>query len=221
METSNQHFGLVIAYLLPGFISLGGIALLIPSVAGWLRPEQTQAGLGPPVYTVLAAIAVGMIVSCIRWLIIDQILWMLGVIPPTWDGALLQQRLGVFNYFVEYHYRYYQFYANTLVAIAWTYSLNRWLHTSAVLGVTTDVAVVTLCAVLFAGSRDALSKYYSRTAQVVGDYFTLNPTGDLMTNGCHRDQAAPPTSHKGATPKGADKPTPKREPEKKSDNSRK
>jgi hypothetical protein len=59
METINRQFGLIVAYLLPGFIGLGGIALLVPPVARWLEPsiQPGTAGLGPPVYAVLAATA--------------------------------------------------------------------------------------------------------------------------------------------------------------------
>jgi hypothetical protein len=35
--------------------------------------------LGPPVYALLTAITVGMIVSCFRWLIVDQVLKWTGV----------------------------------------------------------------------------------------------------------------------------------------------
>src|SRR4051812_11307480 len=142
--TSNQQFGLIVAYLLPGFICLGGVALLVPTVGDWLRPVAGQAvlGLGPPVYAVLAATAVGMVVSCIRWFLIDHALAWTGVVPPAWDAARMAQRLDVFNHLVDYHYRYYQFYSNTLLAIVWTYAVNRWLGSFGALGPATDAIVV-------------------------------------------------------------------------------
>jgi hypothetical protein len=166
MNSSKQQFGLVVAYLLPGFIALGGLALLTPDVAEWLQTE-TGSGIAPSVYAVLAATALGMILSCFRWLVIDHVLALTGISSPEWEFDGLEERLSAFDYFVEYHYRYYQFYANTLLAVVWTYALNRWLATSSFLGPVTDVAVFILCGALFAGSRDALSKYYDRTSRLL------------------------------------------------------
>lgn len=174
MTPSNQQFGLLVAYLLPGFIALGGVALLVPTVAQWLRPVAGEgtSGLGPPVYAVLAATAAGMIVSCFRWLLVDHALFLTGVPRPQWDADRLEARLDAVNYFVEYHYRYYQFYANTLVAVLWTYTINRAFGTSPLLGPASDLGVLIIGVVLVFGSRDALWKYHERTNRLIG----RNPT---------------------------------------------
>src|SRR6266496_1090753 len=159
MDSATKQFGLMVAYLLPGFIVLAGIAPFAPVVATWLQPlNQAQASLGAPVYAVLAATTIGMIVSCIRWLLIDHIHHWTGVRPPAWDDSRLEERVVAFNYLVDNHYRYYQFLANTLVAVIWAYSINRWMATSSRLGVGTDLGVFILCAALFTGSRDSLMK---------------------------------------------------------------
>jgi hypothetical protein len=44
----------------------------------------------------------------------------------------------------------------------------RWTATFPLLGRGTDLAVIILCAALFAGSRDTLAKYYQRSNQLVG-----------------------------------------------------
>src|SRR5207249_4170676 len=149
MNTSSNQFGLMVAYLLPGFIGLAGIAPFAPVVAAWLQPlNQSEAGLGPPIYAVLAATTVGMIVSCFRWLLIDHIHHWMGVRSPAWDDTRLEERVVAFNYLVDNHYRYHQFYANTLVAALFGYSINRFMHTSSLLGVATDLAIVILCVTL-------------------------------------------------------------------------
>src|SRR4051812_7327773 len=105
MNNSSNQFGLMVAYLLPGFIGLAGIAPFAPIVAAWLRPlNQSAASLGAPVYSVLAATTIGMIFSCFRWLFVDHILHWTGLRPPTWDDALLEERVTAFNYLVENHY---------------------------------------------------------------------------------------------------------------------
>ena len=35
-STAQQHFGLVVAYIVPGFVALAGIIPLAPAVASWL-----------------------------------------------------------------------------------------------------------------------------------------------------------------------------------------
>src|SRR5206468_1446062 len=110
----------------------------VPTVAAWLRPlDQSAASLGAPVYAVLAATTIGMIVSCFRWLLIDHILHWAGVQAPTWDDTLLEQRVTAFNYLVENHYRYYQFLANALIALLFAYSVNRLMETSRLFGIAT------------------------------------------------------------------------------------
>jgi hypothetical protein len=184
LDTPSRQFGLLIAYLLPGFIGLAGVAAIVPPVALWLRPlDATAPGVGASLYTLLSATTVGMIVSCFRWLVIDAIHHRSGVRQPQWNDARLDQRLEAFDYLVENHYRYYQFYANALVALLWAYPAQRVLQTSPLLGIGTDLGVLIICAALFAGSRDALAKYYQRTARLIGE--VAEEGHDIMTNGNH------------------------------------
>ena len=73
MDNLSRQFGLIVAYLLPGFIALAGVAPFVPAVSSWLQPVNSGLDIGPPVYALMAAIAAGMIVSCFRWLLIDHI----------------------------------------------------------------------------------------------------------------------------------------------------
>ena len=204
-DASSVPFGLIVAYLLPGFIGLAGLAPFIRTVSEWIRPvNQGDASFGPTVYAVLAAMTVGMIVSCVRWLVLDHLLHWTGVSHPVWDDRQLDKNLAGFNYIVEAHYRYYQFYGNTLVAIVAAYGLNRMVGTWRFLGTGTDIGILLLCVVLFAGSRDALRKYYSRTGRLIGVIAKKGSAGDAMTNGNHHSQEAgatgsPPSETK---PKG-------------------
>ncbi len=138
MDVLNRHFGLVIAYLLPGFVALAGIAPFVPIVAGWLAGEQS-ASFGAPLYALLAATAAGMVVSCVRWLVVDQLHALTGLGKPVFNARALEAKPAAFTYLVESHYRYHQFYANTLIALAWSYGIHRWLGTSSVLRFGTDL----------------------------------------------------------------------------------
>jgi hypothetical protein len=115
-KISSRQFGLIVAFLIPGFIGLAGLAPLMPVVAEWLRPVNLgDFGIGPTIYALMAATAVGMILSCIRWLVVDQLLRWSGIRSPTWDFRQLESRLEALDYLSDNHYRYYQFYANTLI----------------------------------------------------------------------------------------------------------
>jgi hypothetical protein len=166
METFS--FGLIVAYLLPGFVGLVGLAPLVPTVDAWLNGLNLgDAGISPSLYVILAATTVGMIVSCFRWAVIDTLHRWTGLRQATKGFDGIEKRLDAVQYLVEQHYRYYQFYSNILVAIVWAYIVHRVMKTSALLGPGTDLGVVILCAVLFAGSRDTLAKYRGRVHQML------------------------------------------------------
>jgi hypothetical protein len=218
MDTLNRPFGLVIAYILPGFIALAGVAPLSTLVAGWLSAGQQATSVSAPLYTLLAATATGMVVSCFRWLLVDQAHALTGLGGPAFNARALEERPVALTFLVEHHYRHYQFYANTLVATVWTYAVHRWRGTSPLLGVGTDLLVLILCAVLFAGSRDTLAKYRARSRQLVAQ---LSPThsnveGEPMANGIDHNEgsssgapktpASKPTGKKAAEPKPVQKP---------------
>lgn len=184
-DTSGKQFGILIAYILPGFIVLIGLTPVFPLISQWLKPIDAQGGLGlgPPLYAILGATALGLILSCFRWLLIDRIHGWMGVRRPVWNDRHLEGRLGGFDYLVLNHFRYHEFCGNTLLATLSVYILNRASHSLHFLNPGTDVAMAILAIVLFAASRDALKNYYSRSGRLVGE-FTDTPFGDsLMFNG--------------------------------------
>src|SRR5258706_5476692 len=100
MESLNKQFGLVIAYLLPGFIALGSIAPFSSTVAQWLRADQTVS-LGAPLYALLAATATGMVVSCFRWILVDHIHVLTGLSGPAFNARALEERPAAVSFLVE------------------------------------------------------------------------------------------------------------------------
>jgi len=199
MDILSRQFGLVIAYLLPGFIALIGVALFVPMIAGWLRADQSGS-FGAPVYALLAATAAGMVVSCFRWFLVDQILVLTGLERPRFNAQALEQNPTAFNYLIENHYRYFQFYANTLVALIWTYFIYRSHSTSSHLTLGTDAGVMVLCTVLFAGSRDALGKFRMRSQLLTGQVTNNFWNGEIMTNGIDHNSGGGSSSEKPQVP---------------------
>ena len=192
-SSAQQQFGLVVAYLLPGFIGLAGVVPLVPAVGQWLQPvAQGDLGFGPPIYALLSAITVGMIVSCFRWLIVDHVLEWTGVPKVVRGYENMPEKLDTVDYIIAMHYRYYQFYANTLVATIWAYLLNRFMESLPLLGPGTDLGVLILCAGLLAGSRDTLTKYRQKMAVILSPVAEKGSLGDPMTNGMdHHGGGAP------------------------------
>lgn len=168
-ESSFNDFGLFIAYVLPGFVAIFGVARYYGSPALWLKiapdGEPTIAGV---VSLTVAATAVGLTLSTVRWFVIDRIHHATGLRPTAWDFAKLGARETAFSRLVNLHYCYYQFYANALVAgivilfarhasrdVAWM-SVDRW-----------DGFIVAIVALFFVASRDALRRYYVRVGQLL------------------------------------------------------
>ena len=107
----------------------------------------------------VACVQMGMIVTTIRWATIDWIHNCTGLSQPEWNFSQLQNREHGFALMVDSHYRYYQFYANSIVAIPFLL-LGRWVASG--FSLLELVVGGLIMALFFAGSRDSLRKYYQR-----------------------------------------------------------
>jgi hypothetical protein len=161
-EGSLSNFGLLIAYVLPGFTAFQGLPLLSHASTSWGTGALDQS---PSVASFLSgtieALAMGLIVSTVRWLLIDALHHRTGIHPPAWDFARLEKNVGAFEYLVQVHYRYYKFYANMVVALAWAFAAGGYAQgwRGLVYGL--------LAGLFLIASRDALRKYYERAGQLL------------------------------------------------------
>ena len=171
-DTSLTNFGLVIAYVLPGFTALYGFPLVSPAAAAW----GTGGDPNPPLTAFLSgtvmALAAGLTVSTVRWLVVDRLHRLTGLNPPARDFAKLEARVAAFEYLVLVHYRYYKFYANMVVALVWAYAARD--HALGWRG----AAGLPLALLFLVASRDSLRKYYQRTGELLGE-----PPGPLVRPG--------------------------------------
>ena len=167
-ELSARNFGLLIAYVLPGFVALWGLSYTSETVHAWLVGAGTA---GPSVsgflYVLLGSVGCGMTASAVRWALIDTAHHATGVRRPRLDFSNLPTRLEAFERVSEYHYQYYQFYSNTLIALLFAYPLWRRLGSGG--SWLTDLGFVLLEAVFAAASRDALRHFYRRASQLLGE----------------------------------------------------
>ncbi len=168
----EREFGLVIAFLLPGFLCLWGLSFAVPTIAAWLAlSSQSQAPtVGGFLYVTLASLALGLLISAVRWASVDKIHELTGLKRPDFNTSALKDEhtLNAFQRIVESHYRFYQYYANTMVALIISFicyvafspdkpSVFLWII----------FIVVTMT--LFYGSRDALRKYYDRGTDILSN----------------------------------------------------
>jgi hypothetical protein len=164
-DLNGNNFGIAIAYLIPGFIMLWGLAQLNPSIADWMQQISTgELTIGGFLYATLASLTLGLIASTIRWAVIDTLHHRTGVTRPNLTFANLHDRTQAFARIVEGRYHFYQFYSNAAIAVpiaevCWLISGGPWL------AIIPSIAIETI---LMAGSRDTLRHYYRELAQVLG-----------------------------------------------------
>lgn len=166
-DVTTNNFGLLIAFVLPGFVLLWEMAPYSNTISGWLGQATGNAPtVGGFLYITLASVGVGQLVSTLRWLLIDSLHHATGIQKPNWSFSQLRSKetVAAFERFVEDHYRYYQFHANSLVACTLAMIL-RW-HTTGFR--CCDLVLLIACDILlFLGSRDNLQRYYRRSESVL------------------------------------------------------
>ena len=168
---TSDNFGLLIAFLLPGFVTLWGAQALVPEIELWLGTQPgSQPTVGGFMYATLGSTAAGLIVSTIRWAVIDTLHHRTGIPLPRWQFRRLPEVLAAFDSHVQDHYRFYQFNANMLIAVTFAYAIRlgfgdfEWGER-----IRDTIGYLLIATVLYLGSRDTLRKYYERTACLLDD----------------------------------------------------
>lgn len=173
IKSSGLDLGFVIAFVAPGFVAFLALSYHMPVASSWMNAASTaDQGVGVFLFVLLASSAMGLIVSGVRALTIDNLLfWQrlpqkLRVQRPSvkW-GKLDSEKLAILVTVRDAFYRHYQFYSNTLVALVfWATSratANRpclsWWHWPAI--------AAGIGALLFS-ARDSLSRYGDAVKQL-------------------------------------------------------
>ena len=121
--SQKKNFGVIIAFLFPGFLLLWGLSYSRPELGNWLlnMGNKDAPVIGSFLYATIASLALGLLVSAIRQAIFDKFLYTVTRLKhPTIKSVNLKKKetLDAFKEVIENHYRYYQYYANSLIAIA-------------------------------------------------------------------------------------------------------
>ena len=166
-SVSNDSFGPLIAYIVPGATALIGASPFSPTLQEWFATTSaTSPTIGGFLYITVASLAVGMTLSAFRWFIIDTLHGLTGLPAPVLNFAELGTNVDAYCLLIEIHYRHYQFYANMLIAAAAAYGCYRLRLGGYGVG-WVDLGFLVIEGIFFVTSRDTLRKYYARSLQLL------------------------------------------------------
>ncbi len=169
-DITEKNFGVIIAFLLPGFLFLWGLSYSFDEVATWLAKSSTSNAptIGGFLYATLASLSLGLLISAVRWLVVDHLHHWTGIGCQSMNFSKLTEkgRFAAFQGVMENHYRYYQYYSNTLIAIVAAFILYL-VFGKAKPSLTLWIVTISIVVALFCGSRDALKKYYTRADEIL------------------------------------------------------
>lgn len=173
-DITEKNFGVIIAFLLPGFLLLWLLSIsdVDVSKAGLKTLNMGDQSIGGVLTISLAALAVGMIIGAARWAIIDHFLkfvfWLFKhPLPqlPSFSKLKGKEEFATFQGIIENHYRYYQYYSNTLIAIIGAF-IAHLIYGSDRTPALVWLAVIVLGLILLAASSNSLWNYRKRASEL-------------------------------------------------------
>lgn len=169
-DVTSNNFGVLIAYLVPGAMALWGLSSFSPSMRAWFASSPTDAPtISGFLYLTVASLAVGMIVTAIRWACVDLIHAATGLTAPDLDFSQLPGKVDAYRLLIEIHYVHYQFYSNACVATAIAWICHRITVQPPCQISWIDPAFLLVEGIFFLTSRDTLRKYQQRTKQLLSE----------------------------------------------------
>ena len=180
MDVSSRNFGYLISYVIPGFIVVATLSSHSPALGRLIGDSTpTSPSVGGFLYVTVASVFAGMILSALRWLTLDTLHHSTRLTRPTWDFAVFQQKRSAFDALAYNHFRYYEFFGHTAIALLVVAGSPRTLRIVLPFPVAVSYLLLAmLIALMFAASRNALKKYYGRTRELMGE--RMQPRIDVI-----------------------------------------
>jgi hypothetical protein len=167
-SVTNDNFGPLIAYLVPGATVLFGLSQFSPTLQTWFAATPADAPtIGGFLYLTVASIAAGMTMNAVRWAVLDTIHSWTGLPLPQLDFSRLGKNVEAFGLLIDIHYKHYQFHGSMFIALAIAYVCYRVKLGTLLSFGWFDAAFLPLEIIFFAMSRDTLAKYHIRSRQLL------------------------------------------------------
>ena len=160
MEKLGLNFGLVIAYLIPGFAATYALAPHVKAIDALLGGSERVPSANAVVPLILMAVAVGIIINAISDVVIRPVIHRTGVEEPKKVDTekLTSEGRRRYDRMIENHFRYHQFFSNMLVSVLLLSPV--WLlwplHNNILRNASLPIVVVAL----FLTARKALVHFY-------------------------------------------------------------
>jgi hypothetical protein len=169
-DVSSRNFGYLIAYVIPGFIVVATLSVYSPIIRSWIGVSTTAAPtVGGFMYVTIGSALAGLVLSAVRWLVVDTFHHRTGIQRPPLDFSAFQKNRAAFDALALNHFRYYEFFAHTALAMIFAISnpweIGKMFTLPAFIVLPSMLALILL---LLVASRDALRKYYGRTRALLG-----------------------------------------------------
>jgi uncharacterized membrane protein YwzB len=118
-DITASSFGLLIAYVLPGFVALVTLAFWSSQVAAQFDAFlKSDSKIGLFLLVVLAALILGVELTAFRWVIFDR--WLCRKIRLGADEFKVlqtQDKIAAFRMAIDEHYRYHQFWGGLVPVV--------------------------------------------------------------------------------------------------------
>jgi hypothetical protein len=112
------NFGVLIAFILPGSVAVYGLRYVSPRISAlWGMLETGQLIIGPLILLALLTLAVGLIVSSLRTVVLERIFYLTCVQEQKINYKEIADHKDFFKEMIENVYRYEQFYGNVFLAL--------------------------------------------------------------------------------------------------------
>jgi hypothetical protein len=179
-DVTSTFFGLTIAFLAPGMVGLFSLKYWLASanrIFDTVLAGKANAGLF--LFLLVGALALGVVVSAIRWAVYEvaaerhpKLRNWFGEAPAAQDrvGRWTPERLAAFRAAVDETYRYHQAYGGLTITLPSLFV--GWLHThreAPGAQTTLWIVFVALEVLLIAGSFNAKSRYYRNAKAIFSD----------------------------------------------------
>lgn len=192
MDKIGLEFGLVIAYLIPGFLGLYALAGRVEAIKALVGGEQKVPQAASIIPLILLALAVGITINATSWALLRPLIGLSGVKRPArLDYTKIKpEQIPLYNLIVESNFRYHQFYGNVLVAIIMLAPV--WLASPLATNVLRNLSFFFVVVILFLAARDSLQRAYKRMLALQTKEKTIMTNGEPGPGDGHKPKQPPP-----------------------------